>query len=483
MGDRDRNSALSSPHIRVRVLLLLLIMSAVACSGADESTESLASESRELVELDEGAANSQAEGNADTVVATSSNADTSDPEDEDGVPPEELPFDAENNDDLTSSDGSSADSDDRDRDVQDSAATTTTSVASADVEPDTPLDRVVNDLIVFVEAERGHTFTSRPDIELLDGAAFSAAWVDLISEDAAENPADYRNFTNIYTAMGVIDGDRNLEEIWTRFGDAGVIGYYDTDTGNIRLRSGEITAFTRTVLVHELVHALDDQIFGLDRPEYDDRTDEIDWVFSALTEGSARSIETRYRATFSAAELAEENAARQALPRTVSLSEFNPSFLELQFGRYRYGEVFVEALWSRGPGTVDDTFENPPSTSELVLDPAAYLAGASSDPAVPNPPADGNVFASGVWGEAGWAAVFTDVFAREEGARIADGWGGDRFVAWTNAGQTCVRSHIRGDNPDELDEYAEALEMWASGHAGRSIFYPTADLIRVTACA
>lgn len=345
----------------------------------------------------------------------------------------------------------------------------------------TELSRVVDQLIAFVEQERGHDFVTRPAVTLLDGEEFTAAWNELVADDAAENATEYANFTDIYRAMDIIDGSLSLEQIWMRFGDAGVLGYYDPDSGQIVLRSGEITAFTKTVLVHELVHALDDQIFGIRRVEHDSRSDEIDWTFSSLIEGSAGVIEGRYRATLSQAERDEEVAVQRAIPSTVSLSDFETSFLELQFGRYRYGDAFASALWEEGRDAVDDAFVEPPSTSEVIIDPQAYFTGAGAD-AVEQPPADGDVFESGVWGQAAWAALFADVFGRSEALDLADGWGGDQFVAWRTNSETCVRAHISGDTPDALDNYAFALEEWASESSNREVFYPTADLVRVTAC-
>ena len=466
--------------VRSALAAALLILVASGCSGSGEAPAP-DSAGRVLVDPDGGSAETASGG-------TSADGES-------GEAPGAIAFDA--NPDSTSSDGDdsaiasdddSTDSDSNDGDSNDGDSTTDdpddASASTGSDEPiaDTPLGQLTTELIAFVERERGLSFTSRPEIELLDNAAFGAAWTAVIAEDASENSEDYANFTDIYRAMGVIEGDRTLEQIWTRFGDAGVIGFYDPDTGNITLRSGEITAFTRTVLVHELVHALEDQAFGLDRAEYDDRTDEIDWTFSALTEGSARVIESRYRQQFTAAERAEENAARAALPRTVSLSEFTTSFLELQFGRYRYGETFTAALWAEGQDAVDAAFANPPATSELLLDPESFLRGTAPDAALSTPPSDATPFTSGVWGEAAWAAVLSDTFDRTDALELANGWGGDAYVAWRTPTGACVRTHIAADTADDLDDYAQALEEWARQQAGREIFYPTADLIRVTAC-
>ncbi len=362
--------------------------------------------------------------------------------------------------------------------------TTTTATASTDTssEPRSEQDLRIDELIAFVEAERGHEFTERPSIELMDNAAFGQAWVEVIAEDVAVNGQDYIDYTSIYTAMGVIEGDRSLEEIWLRFGDAGVIGFYDTRSKAIKLRTGEFTAFTETVLVHELVHALEDQVFGLNRPQYANGDDELEWTFSALAEGSARRIETRFRATFTADQLAEENAARQAIPRTVSLSEFNPSFLELQFGRYRFGEEFATTVWNDSPETFDELFASPPIHSEAIIDPASFLNRSLDAQNIAAPPADGDVFESGTWGQAGWAAVFADVVDRSEAEAAAQGWDGDSFVAWRQSGETCVRAHLAADSADQLDDFADMLEDWADQDGGREIFFPNADLIRVTAC-
>ncbi len=477
--------------VRSALAAALLILVASGCSGSDDAPAP-DSAGRVLVDPDGGSVETASggtsadgeSGEAPGAIAFDADADSTssggDDDSSDGDSSEDGSTDGDSSDDgSTDGDSSDGDSTTGDPDGEDDASASTDSDERID---DTPLGQLTTELIAFVERERGLTFRSRPEIELLDNAAFGAAWTAVIAQDAAENSEDYANFTDIYRAMGVIDGDRTLEEIWTRFGDAGVIGFYDPDTGNIKLRSGEITAFTKTVLVHELVHALEDQAFGLDRAEYDDRTDEIDWTFSALTEGSARVIESRYRQQFTTAERTEEDAARAALPRTVSLSEFTTSFLELQFGRYRYGETFTAALWAEGQDAVDAAFENPPATSELILDPESFLRGTAPDAPISTPPADATSFTSGVWGEAAWAAVLSDTFDRTDALELADGWGGDAYVAWRTSTGACVRTHIAADTADELDDYAQALEAWARQQVGREVFYPTADIIRVTAC-
>ncbi len=347
-----------------------------------------------------------------------------------------------------------------------------------------PLSRMIAELVSFVETERGLEFEQVPEVEVLDSAPFLDAWTQVVESDVAANTEEYAEYTDIYRALGVLGPSDTLEEIWLRFADAGVIGFYDTDTKRIVLRSGELTTFTELVLVHELVHAVEDQAFGLDRDaQHRSRDDEVAWAFSAIIEGSARVIEDRYRATLTAAELDEAAAASAAISRGVSLNEFSASFLELQFGRYRYGQRFAESLWSTGgQAAVDAALVEPPAVSEAIIDPAVYAAGQVAPLNLPAPPADGEVFESGVWGEAGFAALLADTLGVDDALSAVDGWGADRFVAWQQGGQACVRLHVAADTPEALDGYAAALEEWASAGT-REIFYPTADLVRVTSCA
>ena len=349
-------------------------------------------------------------------------------------------------------------------------------------EPATELDLLVDELIAFVESERGHSFVSRPVVELFDGDDFVAEYAAVLAREAERNAADYRDATDIYQALGIIEETRDLVDIFASFADAGVLGFYDHPTERIVLRNDGLNPLTETVLVHELVHALDDQIFDLDRPEYDERTDEIGWTFTALIEGNATVIEDRYRRTLTEAELAAERDARRSLPRGVSLSSFSNSFLEIQFSPYEVGESWVSGLWADGGrAAVDAAFAEPPGTSEQVISALSGSLVTTPDPPAPPPVADATVFEEGLFGQIGWTAVLLDTVDPVTATEAADGWGGDWFVAWREGDRACVRAHVAADTPSDLDELALALERWVAA-GDREIFYPTADLIRVTAC-
>ncbi len=338
-------------------------------------------------------------------------------------------------------------------------------------------DALVSQLVAFVETERGHRFAQPPSIQWLPDAAFAAAVADLIAADAARFSAELDDQTRLQRALEILGPDQDLVSIQESFGDAGITALYDPNTGVISVRDEAISPLLRTSLVFELTRALDDQQFGIRGPEGVTAVAEVEWARAALVHGSAAEITNRYRATMSAADIAQEESQVAALPRNVSLSLFTDSFLELQFGRQFYGEAAVAGLWDVGQSAVDAALADPPESSEWLI------AGAAADApdAVATPPADAAPIAAGVWGQAGWIALFTGLFTPEEAEALTDGWGGDAWVLWEAGTQSCVRLHLTADSPEALDRYADALDQWA-GEGDRQLFFPTADLIRVTAC-
>jgi hypothetical protein len=351
-------------------------------------------------------------------------------------------------------------------------------------ESDEPVEQVagsfetlVNELVGFVERERGHRFDEPPVVTRLDDQAFAAVVAARTASDAERFREEFDSYTLVYRALGILAPDQDLAGVWESFGDAGITAIYDPDTGQISVRDDDASPLLRTSLIFELTRALDDQEFGIGRLDASSADTEVEWSRAALVHGSAAEITNRYRASMTADDLAEEQRELDGRPRNVSLSVFTNSFLELQFGRQFVGEASVERLWAQGQQAVDAALANPPATSEELIEGVAAPANA----AVATPPADGSAFASGVWGQAGWLALFTELEGPDEAQADSTGWGGDAWTAWEVGTVSCVRLHVAADTPEDLDRYAELILLWAE-LGDRDVFFPTADLIRVTAC-
>lgn len=199
-------------------------------------------------------------------------------------------------------------------------------------------------------------------------------------------------------------------------------------------------------------------------------------VLQALVEGDAGRVDTLYRdqlppAARAAAEGAVEGLAE--LPRSVG------PFLELLAFPYLAGPDFVRALVERdGTAAVDEAFRARPTTSKEVLHPDRFPQPAPSAP-VAQPPLDGPLLGLGVLGELRLRLVLGETLDARAAARAADGWGGDRYVVWSDNERTWVRVDLRIDTPSDTNDVRDALRQWATKHPGTDI-KPDGELTRVT---
>ncbi|NNE72188.1 MAG: hypothetical protein HKN26_00825 [Acidimicrobiales bacterium] len=363
-------------------------------------------------------------------------------------------------------------------------ATQPEETAPTPVEPTVPpatdaeFEAVVDDIVAFVEAERGLVFMERPVVLALDAAEFLERFNALVREDAEEYAEEYENYSGIYHALGLLAPDVDLIEAQEALGSGGVLGYYDSDTKELVVRGAETTPLVRSTIAHELTHALDDQYFVLDRPEYDDADDEIGFGFRALVEGNARRIDAAYEAQFTPAERAELIAEQNRLSLGLDFSVVSFEYLELVLAPYEDGQRLVNDLLRDGQQALDDAFLDPFRTSEQVLDPDRRTEPRLE---VAPPPADGEIAEDGVVGQLVIDIMLTAEIGSTQANQAAEGWGGDWFVSWDEGGVTCVRVDVAGDTATDTDELEGAFTQWATRRPDATV-ERFAELVRVTTC-
>ncbi|MEX2660013.1 MAG: hypothetical protein WD232_09970, partial [Acidimicrobiales bacterium] len=257
------------------------------------------------------------------------------------------------------------------------------------------LEATVAELSRFVADARGAPFPEPVTVELLDGDAFN----DRLLADFEEEREEIELVGRLFVAMGLLERDQDLFEIFRAFLGVGVLGFYDPETGELVVRGAAITPYTRSTIVHELVHAHDDQRFELHRPELDYAVDESGLAFSSLVEGNAVRIQQAWERQLSSAERADLQREQLKSVAGIDFGEVPLVLLQQIEFPYSTGPVLVEALLEEGgEARVDAAFDEPPTTSEQVIDPERYLAGEGPLP-VPAPPADGAVIDEGSYGQ------------------------------------------------------------------------------------
>jgi hypothetical protein len=318
------------------------------------------------------------------------------------------------------------------------------------------LSAAVEEISAFVAEERGLEFREPVDVELEPDAAFE----ERLFEDFDEDVEEIEESQVLWRAMGLIEPDQNLVDLFTEALGAGVVGFYDPETDELVVRGAELTPSVQVTIAHELTHALDDQHFDIDRTEYDDADDEISFGFSALLEGQATVVEEAYLDSLSEAE--QDEYVRESMEQGAGNAPDVPDILiQMIVAPYQIGPGFVEALVEAGgQGQMDAAYDDPPRTSEQVIDPEAYLEGEGAVE-VNHPSADGEAIDEGVFGALSLGVILSDSIGTQEAQAAAIGWGGDWMTWWEEGDRSCMRATFVGDTADDTDELADAWSAWS----------------------
>jgi hypothetical protein len=327
------------------------------------------------------------------------------------------------------------------------------------------IDAAVAEISTFVEQEEGEPFKQPVPVELLGEGDFQ----DRLLDDFDDDLDLIQQEQVLYTALGLIPPDLDLVESMRSLLGAGVVGFYDPETGELVVRGAGLTPYVRTTIAHELTHALDDQYHDLDRPEYDDAQDEVAFGFSAIVEGNARRVEAAYKASLSDDEQFQADAEEFRLSQGFDFGSIPPVLVQLLGAPYELGQTLVDRIVDdRGNEGLAAALADPPHTSEQVIDPDAYEAGEAAID-VPHPEPQGALVDEGVVGELLIQLLLAPEIGGDDAREAADGWGGDWGVTWRDGDRSCAAVTIVGDDVNDTEELRQAFDRWAQGRDGVTI--------------
>jgi hypothetical protein len=280
-----------------------------------------------------------------------------------------------------------------------------------------------------------------------------------------------------YKALWMLAPEVDLRQTYLTLLGSQVAGFYDTETRLMNviptLSGGDIERLNLTeqiIFVHEFVHALQDQHFGLDA-FIKSTGDDLDAQLAALAlvEGDATAVMQLYITQVSAASPAAalQLLAEGVLAGNLFLPPGIPPILtrELSFP-YENGLAFVLQLWrSGGWDRVNAAYGDPPTTTEQILHPEKYLAGEGAIPVELDALSFGADCAL-VWettlGEFYLGEHLRSGLRASEAARAAVGWGGDRLKLYDCSGAAAWMLRIVWDTPADAEEFTAAYEALAA---------------------
>ncbi len=361
--------------------------------------------------------------------------------------------------------------------TKDQDTTATPSVST--LVPD-KLEPVLPELEAFVAQTRGLEFKHTPKVSLVADDQFEKL-LQGDGTDTSGTSQDTKTAIGELRALGLIEGEIDVGAVAQQ--QAGnIIGFYDSETKQLYVRGVDASPYAQQTLVHELTHALDDQHFGLRRPELDKpEQSEAQAAFQALVEGDAVTVENAWHDSRTPEDQDAIDAAQGAGSGDAGDAGAEPDvFTKEAAFPYSVGPGLVAALRDAGgQARLDAAFEHPPTTTEQVLYPQRFLAGEGARQVAP-PPADAKVTDEGSFGELGLFLIADATVSHVAAGRASTGWGGDAYRAWSDGDRTCIRANIQMDTPTDTAELVDMLHTWASKHPGAVV--SGTDPVQITNC-
>jgi hypothetical protein len=263
--------------------------------------------------------------------------------------------------------------------------------------------------------------------------------------------------------LNVVSVDFDLASELVELTTQSLAGLYDPHSKELLVATDLDRAQTEGAVEHELVHALQDQHFGInDRllpvPDGSDRASAL----QSLAEGDATcATSSAACAPITAPPPARPQGAQPVLEGTGA----PPVLHRALMAPYADGVALVRWLLERGGwARVDAVWARPPETSEQVLHPEKLMAREPAEcvpvPVAPDP-RFGTAAYRDVMGEQALRVLLAEWLPESEAASRAAGWGGDRLAVYQQGQRVAVAWHIRYDTPA-----AAARGFWALRAAG-----------------
>ncbi|MSR36493.1 MAG: hypothetical protein EXR95_07615 [Gemmatimonadetes bacterium] len=255
--------------------------------------------------------------------------------------------------------------------------------------------------------------------------------------------AEARDITESYRLLGLVPEGLDLRALLLSVYTEQVAGFYDPDSTALFVMDDQPTESLRTVLIHELVHAVQDQHVDLDSLTARARGNDRQMAAQAAIEGHATLVMIEYAASqqmgrrVDLTEIPEISA--QMRPDLESLREQYPAVAsapaiiqETLLFPYLEGTGWVLRLWHDAGARPSPLSELLPQSTEQVIGEGPSLPPGRDEPTEVGLGVAGARY-SNTLGE-----METGVLLRQlvgpAAATAARGWDGDRFALVDAAG-------------------------------------------------
>ena len=290
--------------------------------------------------------------------------------------------------------------------------------------------------------------------------------------DESSTPEELEAAQKTLIAFGLAPRDFRYREFMIKLLAEQVAGFYQPKTKEFFLADWNALDQQKTVMAHELVHALQDQHFDLRRFEKWPRGDgDRETAIHALIEGDATAVMFNYllkprgmeitKLPISLSALGEMMPAQGDKPGEEVLAAAPAAIRESLIFPYTYGAGFAqEMVKRRGWEGLTQAYAELPQSTEQIMHFDKYLAReapakvALADLAPLLGPGWRRIDAD-VNGEFGYSLVLGEYLPRKQARAAAAGWAGDQCAVYEQAAEGRVLlAHLSAwDSEDEAHEF------------------------------
>jgi len=349
---------------------------------------------------------------------------------------------------------------------------------------DSEMDAYVARGMARVEVLRDREFKSNVPVSVISRAEYRNR------SNSGSSSEAYGAWNNqVWEAMLVVGEDEDVQELLSSTYGGSVLGFYSSANDRITIvtPTPDSPTVNNATLIHELVHAMQDQYHDLGSGRYGAPTQDGDLAARSVVEGEANYVEERYR------QRCGDDWACVASPSGgggggdgppnwgISLTVYFP---------YSDGPQYVHELREAGGwDAVADAFADPPESTEQVIhvtdeDPVEVtVADTASDgwerfagqgDGGADTLGEASIYVSlwyqsryydaGVVDPNGVADVEGPYDTYDYRSGPSDGWAGDAVVPYERNGEYGYVWKSRWDSPAEAREFADAYRSILRAH-------------------
>jgi hypothetical protein len=308
----------------------------------------------------------------------------------------------------------------------------------------------------------------------------------LIREDKEDkNDAERYADRKTLEAFGLIPKGFPLDSFMLDVLTDQVAGLYDPKAKEFYIADWIPVDEQRSVMSHELTHALEDQSFRIDpwikaaRPN-----DDAELARDSVSEGSAMAAMVDYQMLDQHINVREmpditiliRASALAEMDKDPNLSKAPPYIRDDLLFPYLEGTAFTQEFLKAHAGWQDLhlIFENPPVSTQQIMHPDLYLKGIKPE-LVTLPawkgivPEDWKTLEENVMGEFGLDEVLKQFKKENRDDSLAEAWRGDRYAVFEDSKTKSVALVFRLalDTPEDaarfFGQYSEVLELKNTG--------------------